>query len=204
MADATGKLKWSTSLTPIEILSDAEGNNIEIQSSTCYGTVGGDGTLEGGSSAKLLINDTGDATSGYINGVKQYLSVASAGDASGAALSALNVGGNATAEEGIWIKNSGYQFSSVTALSTTANASTTFLIVRAITEFDGTALTGESGISAGDEPVIAVLAAGEGIFFPLRKVMSSQYFSLASSTVNLDNGAITASGETIAAEILVF
>jgi len=204
MADATGKLKWSISMTPIEVLSDAEGSERLIPSSTCYGTVGGNGTLAGGSSAKLTIDDAGDATSGYIDGVKQYKSIASAAEATGTALTALGVGGNATDDEGIWIKNSGYQFSSFTSLSSTANAATTFLVVRAITEYDGSALSAQSGISSGDEPIVAVLAAGEGIFFPLRKTMSNQSFSLASSTVDLDNGNITASSETIAAEILVF
>ena len=205
MADANAKFQWSTSMTPVEVLSDAEGNEQLIASSTCYGSVGGSGTVAGvGGSNYGTIDDTGDATSGYINGARQYISVASAGDASGTALTALNVGGNSTAEDGIWIKNSGFQHDSLTAHSATAIAATTMLIVRAVTEFDGTALSDESGISAGDEPIVAVLAGGEGIFLPLRRTMSNQSFSLASSTVAAANGAISASSETIAAEVLVF
>ena len=205
MADANAKFQWATSMTPVEVLSDAEGNEQLISSSTCYGSVGGSGTVGGvGGSNYGTIDDTGDATSGYINGVRQFISIASAGDATGTILTALNVGGNATAEDGIWIKNSGFQHDSVTAHSSTSIASTTFLVVRAVTEQDGTALTGESGISSGDEPVVAVLGAGEGIFFPLRKTALAQQFSLASSTIAAANGAQTASGETIAAEVLVF
>jgi hypothetical protein len=206
MADANGKLQWGTSMNPVEVLSDAEGNEQLISSSTCYGSVGGSGTVGGDISASVYvtIDDTGDATSGYINGARQFISVASLADVSGGALSALVPGGTSTNEEGIWIKNTGFQHDSVTAHSSTAIASTTFLVVRAVTEQDGTALTGESGISSGDEPVVAVLGAGEGIFFPLRKTALAQQFSLASSTIAAANGAQTASGETIAAEVLVF
>ena len=45
MADANAKLQWSTNLHPIEVLSDAEGNEKLISSSTCYGSVGGSGTV---------------------------------------------------------------------------------------------------------------------------------------------------------------
>tara|TARA_Y100000310_G_C20312521_1_gene636878 strand:+ start:37 stop:651 length:615 start_codon:yes stop_codon:yes gene_type:complete len=204
MADANAKLQWATSMTPVEVLSDAEGNEKPIASSTCYGTVGGSGTVGGvGGSNYVTIDDAGDATSGYINGARQYISVASLAEVTGTALSALNVGGNSTDDEGIWIKNSGFQHNSVTAHSATAIASTTFLIVRAIAEYDGTALASQIG-GSGSEPIIAVLGSGEGIFLPLRKTMSNQSFSLASSTVAAANGNISASGETIAAEVLVF
>jgi len=205
MADANAKLRWGTSMTPVEVLSDAEGNEQLISSSTCYGSVGGSGTVGGvGGSNYATIDDAGDATSGYINGARQYISVASLAEVTGTALVALNVGGNSTDDEGIWIKNSGFQHDSVTAHASTAIAATTMLIVRAITQYDGTVLVDESGIVSGQEPIVAVLAAGEGIFLPLRKTMSNQSFSLASSTVAAANGDISASGETIAAEVLVF
>ena len=205
MADANAKLQWAVSMTPVEVLSDAEGNEQLISSSTCYGTVGGSGTVAGvGGSNYATIDDTGDATSGYINGVKQFTSVASAGDATGAAFTALAIGGTSTNEEGIWIKNSGFQHDSITAHSETAIAATTFLVVRAIaSQSAATTIASTTELASGDEPVIAVLGSGEGIFLPLRKTMLAEKFSLASSTVAAANGAITASGETIAAEILV-
>jgi|TARA_R100001530_G_scaffold33368_1_gene26177 hypothetical protein len=206
MADANAKLKWAVSMTPVEVLSDAEGNEKLISSSTCYGTVGGSGTVAGvGGSNYATIDDTGDATSGYINGAKQFTSVASAADATGAAFTALAVGGTSTNEEGIWIKNSGFQHNSITSHSDTAIASTTFLVVRAIASQSATTtIASTTELASGDEPIIAVLGSGEGIFLPLRKTMLAEKFSLASSTVAAANGAITASGETIAAEILVF
>ena len=206
MADANAKLQWSANLHPVEVLSDAEENEKLISSSTCYGSVGGSGTVAGvGGSNYATIDDTGDATSGYINGVRQLISVASAADVTGTPLSALAVGGTSTSEEGIWIKNTGFQYSSTTETSSTAIAATTHLVVRAIASQSATTtIASTTELASGDEPIIAVLASGEGIFFPLRKTMLAEKFSLASCTVAAANGAITASGETISAEVLVF
>ena len=78
------------------------------------------------------------------------------------------------------------------------------LVVRAITlQASATTLASLSGLSSGDEPIIAVLDAGEAIFLPLRRTMLAENFSLSSSTI-ADNGSISAGSETIAAQILVF
>lgn len=196
-------------MTPVEVISDAEGNKHDIASSTCYGTVGGSGTIGGATNAGVagsnytLIDDAGNATSGYINGAKQYISVASAADATGAALSALTGGGTADGESGIFIKNTGFQFSSVTELGSASTAGV-MLVVRAIaSQSASTTIASTTELASGDEPIVAVLDAGEAIFLPLRRTMLAEKFSLAASTI-ADNGGITAGSETIAAQVLVF
>lgn len=183
MAD---KVKFTTQITPIEDVGAAQqgGASSFISASETYGNTSGTGEITMGTGW----DGTGSVALGYASGVRQYTSSASA--ATPTAFATL------ASADFLWIKNTGFQYASASALS--AEATTNYVTVRALKGDDNTAVTGASGLDDGEQPIVAVLAPGEAICLPLRGLMSTAYFGHHATTVDGSTGA----GHAIAVEVL--
>lgn len=195
MAD---KIRFKISVTPIEdVGSTQEGSNsIFIAASEAYGLIGGNGeiALATGFESQGL---GGDANArGYSNGAINYISAA-ASVIPGAFSSIV-------ACEFMIIKHSGFEYLTATILG--AKNTTDYLTIRALKGSDGTLVTDAAGIDNGEQPVLAVLKAGEAFVLPLRggsagsgDVPNSNHFGYHSTTI-LNN---VAGANSIAIEMIV-
>ncbi len=191
---STDKINFAVSVTPIEGVGAAQqGSAISyIIASETAGAVGGSGTV---TELETGFDATGGVAHGYASGVKQYVSSAAA--TTPTAFSAL------AGVEFMIIKHTGFRYASATTLGVVNT--TDYLTIRALNGSDGTAVTGASGLDAGEEPLIAVLKAGEGIVLPLRggdagagDVPSAAFFGHHSTTIANN----VAGGNTIAIELI--
>ena len=174
---ADDKIQFAVSMTPCEMVgaSGEGGAQNFISASEAYGSGGGSGQV-----TSVDIVTGGGANDGYDDGAKHYISAAAVADASGTALTSL------AACQFIYLKHTGFEFSSATALSATAN--TTDLLTILIT--GGT-----------DHTVIARLKAGEAIVLPMRGATNISTIEISSSDgVAVDTTAGTQG--TIAVEYL--
>lgn len=163
------KIKFSTSLTPVEDNTNQFGNSNFIAASECYGTLSGSGELTG-----VTIDGSGGATHGYDDGEAYYIQAA-VGSTTAVAMAAADIVG---------VKHTGYQYSSATALSSTANTSDYL----AIFIHDGSA-----------DRYVGTLKSGEMIVLPIR--------GRASMTVKIqstDSDGDTNGSNTIAAKVYSF
>ena len=177
MAD---KLKFAVSVTPIEDVGASQqgGASNYIAASECFngggsGEVGGSGDSLTG----ITIESTGGAEDGYLNGARAYRQATAVVDGSAVAMPAL-------ADVGfVYFKHTGFQYSSTTALSTTANTADLLTIIAGST-------------------VIARLASGEAIVLPVRETTNLNAFKIASTDgTNVDT---TAGANDIAMEYMAF
>ena len=171
---ADDKIQFAVSMTPCEMVgaSGEGGAHNFISASEAYGSGGGSGEV-----TSVDIVTGGGANDGYDDGTKYYISAAAAADTAGKALAACKF---------IYLKHTGFEYSSATTLSSTAN--TTDLLTILIT--GGT-----------DHTVIARLKAGEAIVLPMRGATNINQIEISSSDgVAVDTTAGTQG--TIAVEYL--
>ena len=165
-------IKFSTSATPIEVATVQEGTGPSIAATECYGSVGGNGEVE-----SIAVVSGGGSNDGYTDGAKFYLSATAVVDGSAVAIT------NLASTKFIYFKHTGYQYSSSSALSSTANTADVLTITAGST-------------------VIARLKAGEAIMLPTRGATALNQFKINSGDgTNLD---ATAGSATIAVEFLAF
>jgi len=163
------KVQFNASITPIEDNTDQFGNSNFIAASECYGSLSGSGEL-----SSITIDGSGGATHGYDDGAALYIQAA-VGSTTAVAMSAADI---------VAVKNTGFQYSSASALSTTAN-SVDFL---AVFIHDGSA-----------DRYVGTLKSGEMIVLPIR--------GKASMTVKVqstDSDGDTNGSNTIAAQVYSF
>jgi hypothetical protein len=186
MAD---KVRFAVSVTPIEDVGASQEGSASnfIAASECFGSAGGDGQV-GGAAADgdkltgLTIESGGGANDGYTDSAKYYLQATAVAEASAVVVTDLESLGF------VYFKHTGFEYSSTSALSTTANTADLLSI---------------STNSASDERVvIARLYAGEAIALPVRKGTSLNNFAIASTDgTNVDT---TTGANDIAVEFIAF
>ena len=177
MAATSGKMRFAVSATPVETVTSGstEATTFDVPSVECFGSVGGSGEVTG-----VAYVDAGGANDGYAGGSPVYISAAAAADNSGTALTSLGTC------KFLYLKHTGFEYSSASALSTTVN--TTDLLTILIT--GGT-----------DHTVIARLKAGESIVLPMRGATNISQIEISSSDgVAVDTTAGTQG--TIAVEMI--
>ena len=163
------KLRYSVSVTPIEDNTNQYGDSNFIAASECYGTLSGSGEVTG-----ITIDASGGATHGYDDSAPHYFSAAT-GSTSAVAMAAADI---------VAVKHTGYQFSSASALISTANTADYL----AVFIHDGSA-----------DRYVGTLKSGEMIALPIR--------GRASMTVKVqstDSDGDSAGANTIAAQVYSF
>ena len=151
---ANDKVQFAVSMTPLEMVgTSSEGSTQNfIVASEAYGTGGGSGEVTG----LDIISGAGDGD-GYDDGARYYQSAAASAedDATNTVTNFdLGVMDATTGIEFLYIKHTGFEYSSATTLSSTANTADTLSVLAAF---------------AADQYVtIARLKAGEAIVLPIR------------------------------------
>ena len=176
MAATSGKIRFAVSATPIETVTSGstEATTFDVPSVECFGSVGGSGEVAG-----VAYVDAGGANDGYAGGSPVYISAATAADASGTTLTSL------ASCKFLYLKHTGFEFSSTSALSTTTNT------------VDALTILATGGT---DHIVIARLLAGESIVLPMRGTTNISVYEISSSDGgNLD---ATIGLNTIAVEMI--
>jgi len=176
MGATSGKMRFSVSATPVETVASesTEATTFDVPSVECFGTVGGSGEVAG-----VAYVDAGDANDGYVGGSPVYIVANPAADPGGNNLTSLP---NC---KFLYLKHTGFEFSSSSTLSTTTNTVDALTIL----------VTGGT-----DNIVIARLLAGEAIVLPMRGATNPSVIEVSSSDGgNLDD---TIGLNTIAVELL--
>ena len=176
MAATSGKMRFAVSATPVETVTSGstEATTFDVPSVECFGSVGGSGEVAG-----VAYVDAGGPNDGYVGGSPVYFSAPTQADASGQALTSLG------SCKFLYLKHTGFEFSSTSALSTTTNTVDALTIL----------ITGGT-----DHTVIARLLAGESIVLPMRGATNISQIEVSSS----DGGNLDASVglNTIAVEMI--
>ena len=161
---ASDKVQFAVSMTPLEMVgasSEGSAQNF-IVASEAYGSGGGSGEVTG----LDIITGAGDGD-GYDDGTKYYQSAAASAedDATNTVTNFdLGVMDATTGIEFLYIKHTGFEYSSATALSSTANTADILSVLAAF---------------AADQYVtIARLKAGEAIVLPIRSKATVSNHSL--------------------------
>jgi len=185
-----GKLRYAISVTPLETVTEQygfEGEVVDILQD--YTTRSVDVIMTevqqtlGCSSADftLSVDDLTNTTHGFASGAPYYLTAPAVANSSGSTTTLPSL----AAAQFVYIENTGFQQAASSAtIGTTANT-TDYLIVQSHA-------TGTSGIE------VAVLAANEGVVFPLRGVANSNTLHIRSG--NADGDA--AGANTLGAKFL--
>ena len=185
MAD---KVKFAVSVTPIEdVGATQEGSNSTfISASECFN--GGGGGQVGGAAADgdkltgLTIEGTGGSNDGYLSGARYYLQATAVAEASAVVVTDLAALGF------VYFKHTGFEYSSTSALSSTANTADLLSI--------------STNSASNERVVIARLYAGEALVLPVRKGTSLNNFAIASTDgTNVDT---TTGANDIAVEFMAF
>lgn len=150
---ASDKIQFSVSMTPAEMVgASSEGSSQNfISASEAYGSGGGSGEVTG-----LDIISGGGAGDGYDDGTKFYMQAQKVAEDTAAASPAtydLGVMDATTGIEFLYIKHTGYEYSSGTALGA-ANTTDVLSVLAAFT--------------TSQYVCIARLKAGEAIVLPIR------------------------------------
>jgi len=186
MAD---KVRFAVSVTPIEDVGASQEGSASnfIAASECFGSAGGDGQV-GGAAADgdkltgLTIESGGGANDGYTDSAKYYLQATAVAEASAVVVTDLASLGF------VYFKHTGFEYSSTSALSTTANTADLLSI--------------STNSASNERVVIARLYAGEAIALPVRKGTSLNNFAIASTDgTNVDT---TTGANDIAVEFIAF
>jgi len=186
MAD---KVRFAVSVTPIEDVGASQEGSASnfIAASECFGSAGGDGQV-GGAAADgdkltgLTIESGGGANDGYTDSAKYYLQATAVAEASAVVVTDLASLGF------VYFKHTGFEYSSTSALSTTANTADLLSI--------------STNSASNERVVIARLYAGEAIALPVRKGTSLNNFAIASTDgTNVD---ATTGANDIAVEFIAF
>jgi hypothetical protein len=177
MADT---VRFSVSVTPIEDVGTSQIGGVSnyIAASECFNG-GGSGEVAGSgdSLTAIVIEGTGVDEDGYLNGAPAYRQATTVADGSAVAMPAL------ADVAFIYFKHTGFEYSSTTTKSTTANTADLLTIIAGST-------------------VIARLAAGEAMVLPVRETTNLSAFKIASTDgTNVDT---TTGANDIAMEYMAF
>ena len=187
MAD---KVRFAVSVTPIEDVGASQQGSVStfISASECFNG-GGSGQVGGGASdgdkltGLTIESSSGNANDGYTDGAKYYLQATQAAEASAVLVTDLAALGF------VYFKHTGFEYSSTTALSSTANTADLLSI--------------QTNSASNERVTIARLYAGEAIVLPVRLGCTLNEFAIcASDGVDIDGTAST-QGD-IAVEFLAF
>jgi len=189
------KIQFAVSMTPCEMVgtsSEGSAQNFIVASET-YGSGGGSGEVTG-----LDIISGAGGGDGYDDGVIRYQSaVAIAEDNASNAASTYDLGemDSVTGIEFLYIKHTGFEFSSASKLSTTANTADALSVL--------------AYFEADKYVCIARLKAGEAIVLPIRSkatvadhslvVDGTKFLAISTDGTNYDG---TIGANTIAIEFL--
>jgi len=182
------KVRFSVSATPIEDVGASSQGTIStyIAASECYGTVGGSGEVAGSDDTLTGITieaSSGNENDGYLDGARYYLSATQVAESSAVLITDLAATGF------VYFKHTGFEYSSTSALSATANTTDMLSI--------------QTNSASNERVTIARLYAGEAIVLPVRLGCTLNEFAICSSDgVDMDGTAGTQG--TIAVEFLAF
>ena len=168
-------IKFSINATPIEVATVQQGTGPNIASTECYGTVAGNGEDTG-----ITIVASGGGNDGYVNGAPYYLSATAVAEASADLVTDLSN------LRFVYFKHTGYQYSTTSALSTTANTADYLAI--------------QTNCASNHRVTIARLKAGESIVLPMRGATNINQVEVSSGDgTNVDS---TTGANTIAVEMI--
>jgi|TARA_Y100000034_G_scaffold5104_1_gene5849 hypothetical protein len=185
MAD---KVRFAVSVTPIEDVGASQEGSASnfIAASECFngggsGQVGGAAT-DGDKLTGITIESGGGAHDGYTDSAKYYLQATAVAEASAVLVDDLAALGF------VYFKHTGFEYSSTSALSSTANTADLLSI--------------STNSASNERVVIARLYAGEALVLPVRKGTSLNDFAIASTDgTNVDT---TKGANDIAVEFMAF
>ena len=186
MAD---KVKFGVSVTPIEDVGASQEGSVSnfIAASECFGSAGGNGQVGGAATdgdklTGITIESGGGANDGYTDSAKYYLQATAVAEASAVLVTDLaNLGF-------VYFKHTGFEYSSTSALSSTANTADLLSI--------------QINSASNERVTIARLYAGEAIVLPVRKGCTLNEFAICSSDgTNVDG---TVGANTIGVEFMAF
>jgi len=181
------KVRFSVSATPIEDVGASQEGSVStfIAASECYGTVGGSGEVAGSSDTLtgITIEGTGGANDGYLSSARYYLSATQVAESSAVLITDLAATGF------VYFKHTGFEYSSTSALSATANTTDMLSI--------------QTNSASNERVTIARLYAGEAIVLPVRLGCTLNEFAICSSDGVAMDGTVGTQG-TIAVEFLAF
>jgi len=186
MAD---KVKFGVSVTPIEDVGASQEGSVSnfIAASECFGSAGGSGQVGGAATdgdklTGITVESGGGANDGYTDSAKYYLQATAVAEASAVLVTDLaNLGF-------VYFKHTGFEYSSTSALSSTANTADLLSI--------------QINSASNERVTIARLYAGEAIVLPVRKGCTLNEFAICSSDgTNVDG---TVGANTIGVEFMAF
>jgi|TARA_R100000656_G_scaffold113093_1_gene85329 hypothetical protein len=187
MAD---KVRFGVSVTPIEdVGASSQGSTSNfIAASECFGSAGGEGQVGGANTdgdklTGITIVSGGGANDGYTDGVKYYLSATQAAESSAVLVTDLAAVGL------VYFKHTGFEYSSTSALSTTANTTDLLAI--------------QTNSASNERVTIARLYAGEAIVLPVRLGCTLNEFAICASDGVAIDGTASTQG-TIGVEFMAF
>ena len=186
MAD---KVRFAVSVNPIEDVGSTQEGTVStfITASESFngggsGQVGGAAT-DGDKLTGLTIESGGGAHDGYTDSAKYYLSATQAAESSAVLIADLAALGF------VYFKHTGFEYSSPTALSSTANTADLLSI--------------QTNSASNERVTIARLYAGESIVLPVRKGTSLNNFAICASDGVAVDGTASTQG-TIGVEFMAF
>ena len=186
MAD---KIRFAVSATPIEDVGASQEGSVSnfIAASEAFngggsGQVGGAAT-DGDKLTGLTIESGGGAHDGYTDSAKYYLSATQAAESSAVLIADLAALGF------VYFKHTGFEYSTTSALSSTANTTDLLSI--------------QTNSASNERVTIARLYAGESIVLPVRKGTSLNNFAICASDGVAVDGTASTQG-TIGVEFMAF
>ena len=175
MAD---KIRFAVSVTPIEDVGASQEGSASnfIAASECFGSTGGAGQVGGAATdgdklTAITIGTGGGANDGYTDSAKYYLSATQAAENSAVLVTDLAAVGF------VYFKHTGFEYSSTSALSSTANTADLLSI--------------STNSASNERVVIARLYAGEAICLPVRKVCTLNEFAICASDGVAVDGSVS-------------
>ena len=186
MAD---KIRFAVSATPIEDVGASQEGSVSnfIAASEAFngggsGQVGGAAT-DGDKLTGITIESGGGAHDGYTDSAKYYLSATQAAESSAVLIADLAALGF------VYFKHTGFEYSTTSALSSTANTTDLLSI--------------QTNSASNERVTIARLYAGESIVLPVRKGTSLNNFAICASDGVAVDGTASTQG-TIGVEFMAF
>ena len=186
MAD---KVRFAVSVTPIEDVGASQEGSASnfIAASEAFsgggsGQVGGANT-DGDKLTGVTVESGGGANDGYTDSAKYYLSATQVAESSAVLVTDLAATGF------VYFKHTGFEYSSTTALSSTANTTDLLAI--------------QTNSASNERVTIARLYAGEAIVLPVRLGCTLNEFAICASDGVAVDGTVSTQG-TIAVEFMAF
>ena len=187
MAD---KVRFAVSVTPIEDVGASQQGSVStfIGASECFdgggsGQVGGANTDGDLLTGITIESSSGNANDGYTDGARYYLQATQVAESSAVLVTDLAATGF------VYFKHTGFEYSSTSALSATANTTDLLSI--------------QTNCASNHRVTIARLYAGEAIVLPVRLGCTLNEFAICASDGVAIDGTASTQGD-IAVEFLAF